>query len=160
MSAPSGRRHGGLIVQDDPEKGIYPMPLYAADTDPSMSGDCAISPWKTESTSGALRTISAKARRLPLCRLPKNLSVSGGAKTYVYLSWQRRCNRYPVSKNGRLTSPFTRLIIADAESHDAESPPYRSAVSNRHPSPPTQSPFRAGQRCPVVVIVNTMSQRH
>ena len=28
----------GLIVQDEPEKGIYPMPLYAADTDPVYVG--------------------------------------------------------------------------------------------------------------------------
>lgn len=28
----------GLIVQDDPEKGIYPMPLFAADTDPVYVG--------------------------------------------------------------------------------------------------------------------------
>ena len=28
----------GLIVQDDPEKGLYPMPLYAADTDPVYVG--------------------------------------------------------------------------------------------------------------------------
>jgi aspartate-semialdehyde dehydrogenase len=28
----------GLVVQDDPEKGIYPMPLYAADTDPVYVG--------------------------------------------------------------------------------------------------------------------------
>ena len=28
----------GLIVQDDPEKGIYPMPIYAADTDPVYVG--------------------------------------------------------------------------------------------------------------------------
>ena len=28
----------GLVVQDDPEKGVYPMPLYAADTDPVYVG--------------------------------------------------------------------------------------------------------------------------
>jgi aspartate-semialdehyde dehydrogenase len=28
----------GLVVQDEPEKGVYPMPLYAADTDPVYVG--------------------------------------------------------------------------------------------------------------------------
>ncbi|MEA4869477.1 MAG: aspartate-semialdehyde dehydrogenase [Christensenella sp.] len=28
----------GLIVQDDPSKGLYPMPIYAADTDPVYVG--------------------------------------------------------------------------------------------------------------------------